>query len=1723
MEKNLKLLMNLNSRISKAFTNFKKSPRERITDTYVETRLENLEQLWVDFKSEHQCLIQNYDEAELEKTDYIKNDLYEKSEDIYIDYKCELRKNLSKAIRQRASSIAHTSTEGVISSATVKLPKITIPTFSGKYEEWTTFRDLFTSLVHSNDSLDDVQKLHYLKGYLTGEAEQLIRQIPITAANYEACWQQIEKRFNNKRYLCNCILKRLFHHNTCKSESALALRELLDTTTECLHALNNLGIDTKSWDVVVIYIVSSKLDTESRRLWEVKVSELSDELPTLSNFTEFMEHRFRSLEFLDAKTKTTYKNLKSLHIATPSCAYCSESHKLCNCKKFAIENVDTRRKFVQANSLCYNCLGENHTVYSCRQSSRCRVCRKKHHSLLHPKFASKSVDNKGSVDENNGTVAAAATAQSDSINVVSCFSDVQSQSLLATALVEVETVTGTTIVLRALLDQGSQASFISESAVQLLGIRKVPMKASISRLGDDASDTLPCKASVEIKVHSRLDQSFVISTKAYVLKKLTSLLPERKIVYISSKLSTMELADPSYGKPSKIDLILGTGVYSQILLEGLIKGSPGAPVAQKTTLGWILSGEVHGPNHHSAEKGDDSVVSLHVRINENDLLKRFWELESDDSLVRKNLMTDDEKKCERIFSETTKRDESGRYIVKLPFKSEDPSCKYSGSKNIAHKRFYALERKFVHNPEFQSHYASVINDYLELDHMEPVPKSEIGKTGVVYLPHHAVLRNDKSTTKLRVVFDASCPGINGASLNDDLLVGPTLQPELRHIIMRWRRHPIALVADIVKMYRQVKVSHDDADYQRLIWRDSPESEIQHFRLLRVTFGTSSAPYLAVRCLQQLAYDEGHNFPSVSERVLKDFYVDDLMTGCENVSEGKEIHKSMNLMLSRGGFQLQKWSSSSAELLHEIETENTERGDSLELKLDEDLKILGLTWSREKDEFKYTVQLPELEKPVTKRRVISDIAKLYDPLGWIAPCVITAKIFIQKIWLSGIGWDDDIPHQLLNEWITYRDSLSKLTNFCIPRWLGVHMGGNLQLQGFCDASNDAYAAVVYAKVIDENGVAHVNLVTSKTKVSPIKQVSIPKLELCGATLLAKLLHEVSSVLGITRENVHAWTDSSVVLAWLRSHPSRWKTFVANRVSEILTLMDAHQWSHVQSSDNPADCASRGISPSELVELQLWKSGPNWLKNKDLNYNTGNIQETDLEVRKKKVINHNILTCNVEDILTKYSSLTKLTRVVAYCRRFLMLKPENKTKIKTTWLNSVEISEALLTCIRLCQARYFKEDIENLIKLGNVKNKSILTSLNPYLDENGVLRVGGRLRHAKIPAEMKNPVLIPHGSAFTDLLVDHAHKQTLHGGPQLMLNYIRMKYWVINAKSLVRKFVRKCVTCVRHAAHINQQLMGQLPEARATACRPFSRSGVDYAGPISVRSTKGRGYRSTKGYICIFICMSTRAVHLEIVSDMTSDAFLAAFKRFTARRGHCSNLWSDNGTTFVGANKELQNLLSQEKSGINGEIAEWLGNNGTTWHYIPPHSPNFGGLWESGVKSTKHHLKRIIGNHTLTFEEMATVLAQIEACLNSRPLSQISSNSEDPLPLTPGHFLVGEPLVLPPDCNFESSNVSSLKRWHLTQRLVQDFWRRWSQEYLTQFYHRYKWSQKTPEPKVGDVVLVKENDLPPARWLYGVITHKHTGLDNITRVVSLRCKGSIIKRPVSKLIVLPVTTE
>lgn len=459
-------------------------------------------------------------------------------------------------------------------------------------------------------------------------------------------------------------------------------------------------------------------------------------------------------------------------------------------------------------------------------------------------------------------------------------------------------------------------------------------------------------------------------------------------------------------------------------------------------------------------------------------------------------------------------------------------------------------------------------------------------------------------------------------------------------------------------------------------------------------------------------------------------------------------------------------------------------------------------------------------------------------------------------------------------------------------------------------------------------------------------------------------------------------------------------------QLSRSVPAQHWRHVPTSENPADLATRGITPNELSSHQLWWMGPSWLEASSSSWppDDRSSPEESEESRTYATATHQQAEEN--ELLLRFSSLSRLIRVSAFCLRFL----RGRERSRTSHLSTLELKNGLLRWLQIAQRQDFESEVEALSRGEQAQRRSPLSALRPFLGPDGLIRVGGRLQHSTLTYKERHPVILAKRGHLSLLLVRDAHSRTLHGGPQLTRSVLTRRYWIVHANSLIRAVIHACTKCVRFRGSTAQQ-MGQLPVDRVQAARPFRSAGVDYAGPINLKASKGRGIKSFKGYICFFVCMASRAVHLEAVSDLTTGSFLAAFRRLVARRGYCARLSSDNGTNFRGADRELREMFSAA-SEFYQECRVQLAADGTEWTFIPPSAPHFGGLWEAGVKSAKHHLRRVLGDQLLTYEELSTLLCQVEACLNSRPLYPMSVDPTDSVAITPGHLLIGEaPINIP----------------------------------------------------------------------------------------------------------------
>ncbi|XP_050494476.1 uncharacterized protein LOC126875568 [Bombus huntii] len=838
-----------------------------------------------------------------------------------------------------------------------------------------------------------------------------------------------------------------------------------------------------------------------------------------------------------------------------------------------------------------------------------------------------------------------------------------------------------------------------------------------------------------------------------------------------------------------------------------------------------------------------------------------------------------------------------------------------------------------------------------------------------------------------------------------------------------------------------------------------------------------------------------------------------ITGVDTRVEAQSLRTELTELLKLAGLNIRKWASNDRELLRGLP--ETDVNDKLLLGESQTFKTLGVVWNSFDDSILYSVKTNDADSRITKRTISSEIAKIYDPLGLLAPVIVRAKMLLQRLWTLKINWDESLPADVHTEWSKYYAQLPLLNNVEFPRKTIINPAAEIQLHGFCDASERAYGACVYLRTITLDGQVCTRLLTAKSKVAPLKSLTIPRLELSGALLLASLGTTVLQALPSNIARTVYWTDSTIVLHWINTSPHTLKTFVANRVTEIQRKTHASDWRHIPTTDNPADLISRGQLPEDFLKTTIWQHRPEWLQQPEEYWPTWNpvpLKETPEQKRAT------CLSATPADhsILGRFSSWPKLIRIAARCLRWRQTRDRGKP------LTVHELTNAHNRLIKLLQACYFSDEIRALRSDRNSAMKGKLQRLNPFLDKDGMLRVGGRLSHSPMPFNQKHPIILPK-SSVTALIIEHEHLLNLHTGTQATLYALRRSYWPIDGRSQVWSTLKKCVRCCRANPPPVDYIMGDLPAARITESRPFTNVGIDYCGPFYIKERKDRNRLKIKVYVVIFVCLAVKAVHIELVSDLTSEAFIAALRRFIARRGFCGTIYSDNGTNFVGANnelRELRNLLQSDDH--KAQVQSFLADRRIEWHFIPPNSPHFGGLWEAAVKSFKRHLRRVAGNELLTFENLNTLIIEIESILNSRPLTPISSDPNDLLVLTPGHFLIGDSLTSFRERDFRDTPSNRLSCWQHIQKLKQHFWRRWHREYLNELHIRNKWNKGSHDIREGTIVLLREDNVPPMQWPLGRIIKAQPGADGIIRTAIVRTATSTLERSIKRMAPLPSRT-
>lgn len=1636
-----------------------------------------------------------------------------------------------------------------------QLPPISLPLFDGSYDKWSNFFDIYSSLIHNNSNLAQVQKFHYLQSVLRGEALKIIDSLEISDQNYLVAIELLKNRFENKKHAIRTHLKHIFELESVQRESHTALRNFLDTFSKHYRCLLNLGETINASSSLLIYLLLTKLDTSTKREWEIKTKDVVS--PKIDDFIKFLDDRCSILESIDTKNQDFNKrssSAKSVHIATNKYNYCgfckSSEHNIAYCESFLKLNAFNRYEKIKSLGLCTNCLRKGHNNRLCT-SKLCNYCAKKHHSLLH--FESKSsTDNKirssltGQVTQDNSrqehvnvtndmndsgnhmfntqvsNLSCSQNIQNET-SIVNCSTDECSNyyTLLSTAKICIYDSNNKPIVCKALLDSASQSSFMSTELFESLNLPYEEINMPIIGINSNFSKVTKL---VKTKIHSSANKaSFDIT--CFIINKITDDLPQH--TFDTGCLNIPEdikLADPDFNYSAKIDILIGAGMFYELLLPNQIKLGRNRPILQASKLGFILGG-----NLCASFIPENFVCNLVQNSDQNKLesqLESFWKIE--ECTERECTYTKEESECEQHFIETFRRSEDGHFVVKLPF--NDNVAKLGDSSRIAINRFHKLEQKLSRNSNLKLEYSNFLKEYEEMGHMTPL--TNIGQDFVnsnknFYLPHHCVLKDSSLTTKLRVVFNASAKTNTDLSLNDVLKTGPCIQQPLFSILLRFRSYKIVFTADVSKMYRCILVDQADRDYQRIVWRPEASQKLNHFQLNTVTYGTSPASFLATRCLKQLSLDIEHTFPEAAKSIAEDFYMDDWLSGTNDIDSAVALIKNVNDTLHGAHFDLRQWSSNDLRILQYVGEQANVAHNQYFVKENENNKTLGIMWNSSKDEFSYIVNTKANISYFTKRIILSIISQIYDILGLLGPIIIKAKIILQKLWLAKLDWDTVISDDILESWLRFYKQLPLINNLRIPRYVGSPDFKIREIHCFSDASIVGYGTAIYIRSENDSGDIVVSLACAKSRVAPLKTLTLPRLELCGCVLAVQLCNNVLTSLNLNsnaRINVYYWTDSQIVLAWLKHEPSTLKTFVSNRISKIQRFSRMDQWSYVPSNDNPADLISRGLDPNEILENTFWFRGPTWLSLSKTHWpNFGQESNFHLNLPEIKASSVNVIISPsvTEDfkLLFKYSSYRTLLHVTAYILRFktntsLPLESRNLADLTIN-----ELDQALYALIRVVQITSFSIEVKTLKSLKSLSSKSTLLSLNPFLDKDGLLRVGGRLTNSQIEYSAKHPIILPAKHHFTYLLIRHEHLKNLHAGPQLILSNLRQRFWPLRGRQTVRDVLRKCITCFKVAPSKFVQKMADLPSSRVTPTeRPFVICGVDYAGPYQIKDSKFRNRKFIKAYICIFVCFTTKAVHVEVVSDLSTEGFLNAFKRFISRRGLCSHVYSDCGTNFVSADKILSEVSNRAKE---PNFKEYLLENKIQWHFSPPRSPHFGGLWESAVRMAKYHLKRVTHNLTFTYEDFYSICVQVESILNSRPLYPLTEEPEDYETITPGHFLIGASLKAVPELPVWNATSTHVSRYRHMQFVIQQFWSHWSRNYLQTLQGRSKWKVANQSDLAeGKLVLLHEDNVPPMCWRLGRIAKLHPGADGLVRVVLVKTKNGLFKRSVHKLSVLPV---
>lgn len=1689
----------------------------------------------------------------------------------------QMQSFMMEQARQQMDFMCRHESKGKESSS-VKLPKLNIASFDGNKLKWQEFWDTFSCTVHTNEKISDIEKFSYLQSKLTGKAKEAIAGLELSNTNYSVAILILKERFGNTQEVVDLHYHALINLNAPNNTTA-NLRIFLDAVEKHLRSLEVLNQDVNQ--NVFISIIKSKLPQDV--LVQLELRRQSDSEWTVFSLRaclrayivarERAEHDSKS----DVQEKLNYsakqcnnKKVLSQNNSNPGigsaealvatndvqargknkgysdkCRYCEKRHWSDECQQYP---TIQERKTVLKDS-CFRCLKIGHRSKDCRRNKVCVHCganNKHHRSLCSKKFPTKRAGEMSNLteevmDKEKDTVTTEENVLVSSGEIV----------LMQTAKAELKhPQNSASEQVRLLLDCGSQRTYITENLAARLGLKKEEeIELKLITFGSNKTKVIRTPST---KLDIKLKDGSVLQVTANIVPSITGTIHRNPLAIPSSGnlnflLKSLDMADtiPTESESTTIELLLGNDYYLDLVLPQRMEIQTGLYLLA-SKLGWILTGRTSENSdiqndinmliftYGSTFPGQNNVVtSVDEAIPTKPDLEDFWNVESIG--VNEDKLCIEDKQAMKNFKENLIFEE-GRYYVTWPWKEDDADLPQN--RELALGRLRSCLTRMKNRPDLLRRYNDVIQDQLQKGIIEKVNEdSADGKKH--YLPHQAVINPLKTTTKLRIVYDASAKTRREhQSLNDCLYRGPVVLRDLCGILLRFRTHKIGIVADIEKAFLQVGLQRNQRDVTRFLWIkncENPEiskENMQEFRFCRVPFGVISSPFLLGATINH--HLDRYN-TDVSKKVKGDIYVDNLITGTSSIDDAKRLFSESKAMFQDASVNLREWVSNDDEVNSYFPIESRSQSQIL--------KVLGYKWNAKRDTLAVNESriLRDDDSAVTKRTVLKQISSVFDPMGLFSPVTLRGKALLQTVWSKKFDWDDEIDQSSVKTWSLLKSDLREITNFDVSRSVVLDEGLQTEysLQCFCDASKTAYSTAVYLRQTSNCNIKS-DLVFSKTRLAPVKGMSIPRLELMGVLIGARCVDFVGGQLNLPIKEVRLWSDSQCVLSWITTKKSL-SAFVQNRVNEIKQHEDII-FDYITSAENPADLASRGCSLQNLVNSDLWWHGPAWLRRSGTVWSS-NLPKNDRSPEFETEVKEKTKTSATETVaaaltnqktdghkasitapfgidVDRYSSLTRLTRLTALLLRFVK-KLQKKSKERGP-LRTCELAEAEQLWLQHIQNKHFSDVFTAITKQ---KPNNLKQQLGLFVDNNNLLRCQGRLENASLSEGSRRPVLLPRKERYTDLVIEKYHKQLLHSGVSQTLSAIRNYFWIPHGRATVKCVLRACTTCRRYeGGSYKMPPMASLPKSRVTKAVPFSKIGLDYLGPLYIRSETG----TEKVWVCLFTCMIIRAVHLEVVLDASTEEFLLGLRRFIATRGKPDEILSDNASQFKAASTTLdlvwRNLLRRK------EVLNYVSNQGIKWNFIVELAPWMGGFYERLVGIVKRAFRKSIGRNLLTLIQLQTLIKEVEAVLNSRPLVYVGDDINSNISLSPNHFLTLNPNTgIPESINSDdadyipSENLSDklLKIWRKGQKILNAFWSIWREEYLVSLRERTQTKLKTgkihspSEPKIGDVVLIKEN-LPRGCWKLGKIEQLVVSRDGQIRSAKVKLSsGNIIGRPLSLL--------